>query len=421
VEGETYKEFGYEAKDNFDGDITEKVEVEGDVKTAIGTYKINYIVEDSSGNKASAVRTVVVNKKLVAQQAPAEKKEQPKNITATAVNEITRMRFTSTGIDVSVKYSTTVDAFVLVNTSTGNEAKFPARKSDSIYSASMTLTEFVNGTFDLFLESAGSRVKVTNKLDFIERINRAKVGSKLVTVSYNNNNVSITTSSHAYQYDIVIDVGHGGSDPGAINSHMYESTLNLEVSLYERDRYMEHGLTVLLNRTGTALNLTMGPSDLPELRRRAYAIGYHGAVARFVYSNHHNSSTNTSLKGYEVIVPATSTTAQLTPEHATARAWDNIFTLGDNRMRFYTRDFDTEAHHNKRGGQVYTFNNHYAMNRIPYNLFNVICTIYEGCYISNSAEFQWYYSQGNWRKVSEAKIKAYVEALGKAYIPPANN
>lgn len=50
--GEEYKEEGYVAEDNYDGDITEKVtvSVEGDVVT--------YTVTDSSGNKAEVKRTI---------------------------------------------------------------------------------------------------------------------------------------------------------------------------------------------------------------------------------------------------------------------------------------------------------------------------------------------------------------------------
>ena len=51
--GETYREDGFMARDNYDGDLTDKV-----VKTAYRN-KIIYTVEDSSGNKAQAIRTIV--------------------------------------------------------------------------------------------------------------------------------------------------------------------------------------------------------------------------------------------------------------------------------------------------------------------------------------------------------------------------
>ena len=62
--GNKYEELGYEAIDSYDGDITDKVKVNGTVnENEEGTYIIKYQVEDSSGNKAMAKRTVTVTKK----------------------------------------------------------------------------------------------------------------------------------------------------------------------------------------------------------------------------------------------------------------------------------------------------------------------------------------------------------------------
>ena len=59
-----YEEPGYKASDNYDGDITDKVEVTGNVDTSkVGEYSITYLVKDSSGNESSISRTVEVNKK----------------------------------------------------------------------------------------------------------------------------------------------------------------------------------------------------------------------------------------------------------------------------------------------------------------------------------------------------------------------
>ncbi len=64
--GNSYKELGYVALDNCDGDITDKVEVIGGVDTSkVGTYKITYTVTDNSGNSSSVERTVIVRKKNV--------------------------------------------------------------------------------------------------------------------------------------------------------------------------------------------------------------------------------------------------------------------------------------------------------------------------------------------------------------------
>lgn len=56
-----YKELGYKAVDNYDGDITENVITTNNVdKTKIGEYKIIYKVSDSSNNVSEVERTIKV-------------------------------------------------------------------------------------------------------------------------------------------------------------------------------------------------------------------------------------------------------------------------------------------------------------------------------------------------------------------------
>ena len=65
--GYDYKEPGYKAVDNYDGDITDRVEVSGDVNiNSVGTYELVYKVSDSSGNENRVIRKV----KVVDSEAP---------------------------------------------------------------------------------------------------------------------------------------------------------------------------------------------------------------------------------------------------------------------------------------------------------------------------------------------------------------
>ena len=62
--GDTYTEEGATAIDNYDNDLTESIKIEGNVDTAKeGNYEINYLVEDSSGNKNSVSRVIIIEKK----------------------------------------------------------------------------------------------------------------------------------------------------------------------------------------------------------------------------------------------------------------------------------------------------------------------------------------------------------------------
>lgn len=70
--GKEFTDPGFTATDNYDGDLTGKVTVSGEVDTAkAGTYTLTYTVADSSGNAAEKVtRTVTVKAPVVVQAAP---------------------------------------------------------------------------------------------------------------------------------------------------------------------------------------------------------------------------------------------------------------------------------------------------------------------------------------------------------------
>ena len=58
--GQKYKELGFKAIDNVDGNITKNVIVTNNIVPKLGTYKIIYSVKDNSGNEAIASRVVQV-------------------------------------------------------------------------------------------------------------------------------------------------------------------------------------------------------------------------------------------------------------------------------------------------------------------------------------------------------------------------
>ncbi|MBQ6159739.1 MAG: polysaccharide deacetylase family protein [Oscillospiraceae bacterium] len=61
--GGAYEEPGWAASDNVDGDLTEQVEITGEVNIwQAGTYTLRYAVEDGWGNRTEAERTVTVEK-----------------------------------------------------------------------------------------------------------------------------------------------------------------------------------------------------------------------------------------------------------------------------------------------------------------------------------------------------------------------
>src|SRR5699024_6698871 len=70
--GDTYEEPGATAEDDVDGDVTDGIEISGEVNTdEAGTYEVVYTVSDAAGNTATETRTVhVVEPEVVDEVAP---------------------------------------------------------------------------------------------------------------------------------------------------------------------------------------------------------------------------------------------------------------------------------------------------------------------------------------------------------------
>lgn len=94
---------------------------------------------------------------------------------------------------------------------------------------------------------------------------------------------------------ILLDPGHGGTDPGASSpDRQYdENHLNLEVAGYLKDMLEAQGVTVLMTRTDT--------DTYPTLSDRSAMIKQYRESLDFFLCIHHNSGGGT---GAEVLVPS---------------------------------------------------------------------------------------------------------------------
>lgn len=89
-------------------------------------------------------------------------------------------------------------------------------------------------------------------------------------------------------YRIVVDAGHGGDDPGAVNGNIYEKDFNLEAANYMYRRFNELGIPVSITRS-TDETLTRNE----RLNRINNAFGNDAQV--ILLSNHINAGGGTSF------------------------------------------------------------------------------------------------------------------------------
>ncbi len=95
-------------------------------------------------------------------------------------------------------------------------------------------------------------------------------------------------------FGVVIDAGHGGSDPGAVSGNTKEKDLTLQISEYMYERFKEMGVPVYITRT---TDETISPTE--RVNRILNAFGNRKDVV--VISNHINSNVSGTSEGAEVI------------------------------------------------------------------------------------------------------------------------
>lgn len=198
---------------------------------------------------------------------------------------------------------------------------------------------------------------------------------------------------------------HGGWDTGATNAYITEKSMNLTVSLYEKNLFEQAGYKVLLVRNNDTYGSGINTSS-KALYDRAYFMGYYGVTSKIVYSNHHNANINSSISGFEMYI-----TNQASDMNTEISIFDDV-NLIFKTNGIYGKNYDTSEIYNKSTGNSINAKNYYAVLRIPYELFKVNnITIYEGCYLSNINDYINYWNNDLWKKISDLKVNNYIKKL----------
>lgn len=417
--GGNYEEAGYTVVDNYDKELEKEVKRSGNVNTnKEGDYILTYTVSDSSGNTSEVKRKVIVKKGVIsaAHESGGRVSKGSYNVYLYS-NTLVKNNFTKDGVYYEGYASDNANKYIIKLKKRDSRLEYTYNMNiskDNYYYGNLDLTTVKNGVYDIYI--VGNKDdRLISKLDIYSRIVRAKVGNKLITFSYDNDYAVMTVESFAYKYDFVIDPGHGGSDIGSSNGLIAEKNVNLMISKYEKCRYESMGYSVYMIRYNDSLGEMLGNDTMDSLDRRGLTIGYYGAVSRITYSNHHNGSLNRGEHGFEIIVQGSLTKDDLKTEYILYDKYKKFYDVRDNKVRMYSKDYENSMILDKTNGQVYNNKNYYSILRNTYELFNVKTVIYEPIYMTNANDFNWYYASRNWIKVSEIKIKEYVNSLGGVY------
>ena len=185
---------------------------------------------------------------------------------------------------------------------------------------------------------------------------------------------------------VVIDPGHGGTDPGALGNGLKEKDYTLKISKYMANRFKELGIPVELTREE---DITLSPSE--RTSRVLNAFGNDPEV--IVVSNHLNAGGG---DGAEVIY------ALRNNNTLANKILSGLNAAGQNVRKVYQRRLPSDP--NK---------DYYFMHR---NTGDTESVIVEYGFIDSTGDDS-YQIKNNWEKYAEAVVKAITEYAGYNYYP----
>ena len=187
---------------------------------------------------------------------------------------------------------------------------------------------------------------------------------------------------------VVIDPGHGGSDPGALGNNLQEKDYNLLISKYMYDRFRELGIPVAITRND---DVTLAPTERTDIILDAF--GNNPNVV--VISNHLNAGGGT---GAEVIYALRNT------DVLAKNILENIGETGQTTRKYYQRRLPSN-----------TSKDYYFIHR---NTGVTEPVIVEYGFIDDAAS-NVKFLQDNYKELAEAVIKAVANYKGYNYISPS--
>jgi len=188
---------------------------------------------------------------------------------------------------------------------------------------------------------------------------------------------------------VVIDAGHGGSDSGAIGNGIIEKNLTLDISKYMYDRLKELGVPVKLTRNSDV--------DLPASERSQRVLDQYGnGKDVIVISNHINAG---GAEGAEVIY------ALRNKDTLAKKILDELEKQGQLVRKYYQRRLPRD----------YNKDYYYMLRNTP----NTEALIVEYGFLDNTSDAN--KLKNNYKKYTEAVVKAVTEYAGYKYVPLAGS
>lgn len=188
---------------------------------------------------------------------------------------------------------------------------------------------------------------------------------------------------------LIIDPGHGGKDPGGgSNTSFKEKDINLNISLYQFNRFKDLGLPVAITRIS---DIFLDSENRTKIVRES--------GARYCISNHINAAENLQVRGVETIHSI------FTDDKLAKILFQAIVDEGITGRRVFSKE-----------SEIYNGKDYYYMHRDT-GAVNTIIVEYGFATNAEDAKL----IESNWRNYGEAVVKAFCTFINHKYTPPATN
>lgn len=243
----------------------------------------------------------------------------------------------------------------------------------------------------------------------------------------------IYTGNAVKALTVVLDPGHGGIDPGAINGQIYESNVTLKIAKYLKEYLNQY--------EGVSVNLTHGGITNGELTVFDRAIIARDKNADLFISLHVNSSTSSDVNGAEVYVTANTSLDKYNKETSNLgnKILENLKKLGIEKRGVFTKLLTRDTTDRYSDGTMADYYGiiRYAMRgtkiddgviwpegKQPANIQNgegVPTILIEHCFISSSKDIAYIDSEEDIKKLAKADADAIVAQYGLKLKGQTNN
>ena len=161
-------------------------------------------------------------------------------------NNVVSNKYIENGINIVISLPNVTNPVLIVRNKEDLTEYKLNKLEENNYSVDIDISKLSNNEYEIYIKDNNTASRLVNDLDLLEQLVRSKINDKLVTFDYSKKYMSFKIEDFNYEYDILIDPGHGGKDAGTINNITTEAKLNLIQSMYEKRRYESHGLKVLV-------------------------------------------------------------------------------------------------------------------------------------------------------------------------------